>query len=187
MRARLGTRARCRRPKWPISGVFVGIGLLVLLASAGGYGGLRINWTPSAPLGIWRIVALERPVQRGDRVFVCPPVSSVILEALRRGYLHEGLCPGGMAPLIKTVMAMSGQFVAISRFVYIDGELLPHSMLVAVDSRGRSLPPYRGGLIPPDSVYLHSDFPGSFDSRYFGPLPTTSILGLASEVWTLEP
>lgn len=187
MKVRSGIKLGCGREKRRVGGAFFAIGFLILLTMTGGYGGLRVNSTSSAPLGIWWIVALERPVQKGDRVFVCPPRSSVILEGLRRGYLRKGLCPGGMAPLIKTVIAMSGQVVAVSRFVRIDGELLPQSMLLAVDGRGQSLLPYRGGLIPPDAVYLHSDFPGSFDSRYFGPLPTTSILGLAKEVWTLEP
>jgi type IV secretory pathway protease TraF len=47
--------------------------------------------------------------------------------------------------------------------------------------------PFAGGTIPPGSVYLHSDFPASFDSRYFGPVPANNILGLAKKVWTYAP
>ncbi|WP_436003827.1 S26 family signal peptidase [Rhizobium sp. LjRoot30] len=46
---------------------------------------------------------------------------------------------------------------------------------------------HAGGVVPPGTVFLHSEFPGSFDSRYFGPLPMDGILGLAREVWTDAP
>lgn len=183
MTARLRRQMRRDCRWWPTSGVLICLVLLILAGLVGGCLGLRINLTPSVPLGIWRIVALERPVRTGDRVFVCPPLTPVILEGLRRGYLRRGLCKGKIVPLIKTVAAMPGQSVLISDFVYIDGHLLAHSRLLPFDSKGRSLSPHSGGPVPAGTVYLHSDFPGSFDSRYFGPLPRASILGLAREVW----
>jgi type IV secretory pathway protease TraF len=36
-------------------------------------------------------------------------------------------------------------------------------------------------------AFLHSSFTASFDSRYFGPLPTSGILGLAESVLTYAP
>ncbi len=178
---RLQMRCDCRRS--PIRGALICLVLLIVVVLLGGCLGLRINLTPSVPIGIWRIVALERPVRKGDRIFVCPPLTPVIHEGLRRGYLRRGLCKGDVAPLIKTVAAMPGQSVLISDFVYIDGQLLAHSRLLPFDSKRRSLSPHSGGSVSAEAVYLHSDFPGSFDSRYFGPLPRASILGLAKEVW----
>ena len=163
------------------------IASLALLLLAGGYAGLRINLTPSAPLGLWRIVDLERPVRFGDRVFVCPPLSAAIREAFRRGYLHKGLCPGFLAPLIKTVAAEAGQHVAVSDRVTIDGHPLPNSKLMAFDALARPLLAHPSGIVPRGQVYLHSDYPGSFDSRYFGPVPVANILGLAQEVLTHAP
>lgn len=160
---------------------------LVLLLLTGGYGGLRINLTPSAPLGLWRIADLERPLRIGDRVFVCPPLSAAIREAFRRGYLRRGLCPGFLAPLIKTVAAEARQHVAVSDRVTIDGHPLPHSELMAFDALARPLEAHPSGIVPPGYVYLHSNYPGSFDSRYFGPVPVANILGLAQEVLTRAP
>ena len=149
--------------------------------------GLRVNLTPSEPLGLWRIVPLHRPVAVGDLVFLCPPRTEVMGQAKARGYLRSGLCSSGYAPLIKTVAALAGQTVAVGLDVSIDGRQLSHSSLSQVDGRGRALLPSAGGIVPAGEVFLHSDFVGSYDSRYFGPVPANGILGLAQEVLTYAP
>lgn len=159
--------------------------LLIILA--GSLGGFRINLTPSEPIGLWRILPLDRQTVVGDVVFVCLPRSALVDEARSRGYLRRGLCASGYAPLIKTVMAVAGQQVEIIRTVRIDGEEIPHSVLTRSDGMGRPLIAARGERIPPGHVFLHSPFPGSWDSRYFGTVPTASILGLAQEVLTFAP
>jgi len=164
------------------------LGLAIFIAIAGlGSLGFRVNLSSSEPIGLWRIRSPDRPVQRGDLVFICPPMTAAMREARNRGYLRPGICAGDVAPLIKMVAATSGQFIEIGDNVRIDGELLAQSRLMARDASGRPMAPYRGGRIMKGMVYLHSDFPGSFDSRYFGPLPTENILGLAQEVWTFAP
>jgi type IV secretory pathway protease TraF len=42
-------------------------------------------------------------------------------------------------------------------------------------------------MVRAGEVYLHSDFIGSWDSRYFGPVPVSGVLGLAQEVLTYAP
>lgn len=159
------------------------LGFIVFLGGQG----FRVNLTPSEPLGLWRIVKPDRPILVGDLVFICPPVTDATREARARGYLRFGLCAGWIAPMIKTVVATSGQAIKIHDDVGIDGRPLPHSRVVRLDGRGREMVPYDGGIIPPGAVFLHSGFPGSFDSRYFGPLPMDGILGMAREVWTYAP
>lgn len=150
-------------------------------------GGYRINLTPSEPLGLWRIAALDRVVSAGDLVFICPPQTPVMHEARRRGYLRSGTCPGGVAPLIKTIIAIGGQRVEVGAEVTIDGHAIPFSDLVRRDGKGRPMVPYSGGAVPAQSVFLHSPFRSSYDSRYFGPLPVSGILGLAQPVLTYAP
>ncbi|WEX12156.1 conjugative transfer signal peptidase TraF [Chelativorans sp. AA-79] len=168
---------------------FLGIGAAaVLCLFALSYGvGLRINLTPSYPLGIWRIVPLDREVATGDRVMVCPPPTSVFTLARLRGYLRSGLCPGWLSPLIKTVAATQGQRVEIAGAVRVDDIPLASSELRAADAEGRVLIPFAGGVVPPGHVFLHSDFAGSYDSRYFGPVPIAGVLGLAHPVLTIHP
>ncbi|CAN7674528.1 conjugative transfer signal peptidase TraF [Pararhizobium sp. LjRoot235] len=158
--------------------------LLVATAVAGGY---RINLTPSEPLGLWRIIPLHRPAAVDDLLFICPPETAAMRAARARGYLRSGSCPGGVAPLIKTVIAVAGQHVEIGASVSVDGRMVSSSSLALRDGKGRPLTPFPTGIVPPGYVILHSAFPGSYDSRYFGPVPISGILGLAQEVFTYVP
>lgn len=178
--ARLSRRSR---PLLVITGLMLG---LAILASGFHAGRFLVNLTPSAPLGLWHIEFLDRAVQRGDIVFVCPPSGAAMAEAWRRGYLRSGLCGGGFAPLIKLVAGVPGETVVIDKVVRIDGRLLTGSVLLQKDSRGRPISAHGGGRIPIGSIYLHSAYRGSFDSRYFGPVAADNVLGLAREVLTFD-
>ena len=155
---------------------------------AAGYGaGLRVNFSPSYPLGLWHIQALHRDVRVGDLVFICPPLTTIFNLAFKRGYIRPGLCPGWRSPLIKTVIALPGQTIGIGSSVMIDGQQLPNSDLQPVDGVGRALTPFAGGVVPPGMLFLHSDYEESYDSRYFGPIPAKGVLGLAEPVFTFRP
>jgi len=177
--------ARQRRPAIALLAASCGVALAVIVG--GTIGGLRINTTPSEPLGLWRVAPLDRAVQVGDLVFVCPPETDAVSEGFERGYLRSGLCPGGFGPLIKTVAAVGGQRINVADGVTIDGRQIASSDLVARDGRGRRLRPYEGGTVPTGFLFLHSPFPGSWDSRYFGPVPTSGVLGIAKQMLTYAP
>jgi conjugative transfer signal peptidase TraF len=162
-------------------------GAIAALAAVAYMGGFRLNLTPSEPLGLWRIVALKRPVEVGDLVFICPPVTDSFEEARRRGYVRRGLCPSGVAPLIKTVAALPGQHIEIGANVTVDGKPLASSIVRASDGEGRPITAFKTGIVPPRNLFLHSSFASSYDSRYFGPVPDTGLLGLAWPVLTFEP
>ena len=161
--------------------------IMSALAATAFAAGYRLNLTPSEPLGLWRIEELQRPVAVGDLVFLCPPTTAVFEEARRRGYLRRGLCPSGFAPLIKTVAALAGQRVDIPDYVLIDGRLVPASSVWRTDGEGRAVNPDPGGVVPPHHLFLHSPFASSYDSRYFGPVPDSGLLGLARPVLTFDP
>lgn len=163
------------------------VALALVINLAGTFGGFRINMTPSEPLGLWRILPLDRHPVVGDMVFVCLPRSALVDEARARGYLRLGLCESGYAPLIKTIVAIAGQRVEIGQTVRIDGVEIPHSVLAELDGMGRPLMAARNERIRSAHVFLHSPYPGSWDSRYFGSVPVSSVLGLASEVLTIVP
>ncbi|CAM5279789.1 MAG: conjugative transfer signal peptidase TraF [Xanthobacteraceae bacterium] len=164
-----------------------GVAALAAIAGLGWVGGFRLNATPSYPLGLWRI---ERPValiKVGDLVFICMPPGAGLTLGLSRRYLRPGLCRGGAGPLIKAVAALPGQHVEVGRSVTIDGRPLDHSRVSRADAEGRALAPHAGGVIPPGHLYLHSNYAGSYDSRYFGPLPEAGVLGLARPIATFDP
>lgn len=174
---------RRRRVLWFLAGAGI---VTVGLASIGCIGGYRLNLTPSEPLGLWRIEALRRPVEIGDLVFFCPPMTAAFEEAGRRGYLRRGLCAGGVAPLIKTVAALPDQHVEITDHVIIDGSALPESAVRKTDGEGRELLADPGGVVPPRHLFLHSSFASSYDSRYFGAVPESGLLGLARPILTFD-
>lgn len=165
----------------------IGAVAVVTLIAVGHAGGLRINFTPSYALGIWRIVPLDRHPVAGELIFLCPPQTPAFILALDRGYLRRGLCPGWITPLIKTVVALPGQRVEIGASVSIDGVSIAHSQVRNRDALARTLRPWSGGVVPPGHLFLHSDFAGSYDSRYFGPVPADGFLGLARPVLTFGP
>ncbi|RUV66111.1 conjugative transfer signal peptidase TraF [Mesorhizobium sp. M5C.F.Cr.IN.023.01.1.1] len=167
--------------------ILIAVAGLVALAGIAWLGGLRLNLTRSYPLGLWRIERLERPPAVGDLIFICPPDTAAFRMARQRFYLGQGLCPGWFSPLIKTVVATEGQAIAIGAEVSIDGRILPHSDVQPGDAAGRALTAFAGGQIPAGFLFLHSDFAGSYDSRYFGPIPAAGLLGRAHPLLTFDP
>lgn len=161
--------------------------VMAALAAIGIIGGIRLNLTPSEPLGLWRVEPLRQDPIVGDLVFICPPPTPQFQKAWQRGYLRRGLCAGGFAPLIKTVAALPGQSVAIGDTVKIDGAVLDASLVRESDGHGRPIIPYSGGIVPPGHVFLLSSFASSYDSRYFGPVPDSGLLGLARPILTFDP
>ena len=186
-----GMTNRCHRRERLVSTralavLSIGVAGLVAIISVGAFAGLRLNLSPSEPLGLWRIVVLDRPVAVGDLIFICPPPGSVSAFGLARGYFRQGTCPGGVAPLIKTVAAIAGASITVEAAVTIDGTLLPHSQLSPKDGQDQVLAPWVGGTVPSGQLFLHSSFRGSYDSRYFGPVPEAGLLGLALPVLTFS-
>lgn len=160
---------------------------LGMLAMTGWMAGYRVNLSSSAAIGLWRIEAMERPVAVGDMVFICSPATDAFKDAFSRGYLRCGLCPGGLAPFLKTIVAVPGQRVWIGDDVIIDGRPLATSRIRHRDGQGRALYPFSGGTVPPGHLFLHSATASSYDSRYFGPIPATGLLGRARPVFTFHP
>ena len=171
----------------PILVVVASLAFLLALAGVAFVAGLRVNLTPSYPLGLWRIEPLARDPGVGDRIFICPSPDPVFEQARERGYLGRGLCSGWFSPLIKTVVAVAGQHIAIEGDITVDGVHLPHSSVRFADGEGRALPPDSGGIVPAGQLFLFSEFAGSYDSRYFGPIPAAGVLGLAHPLLVLDP
>ena len=69
----------------------------------------------------------------------------------------------------------------------VNGRLEPHTLPVAVDTRGRSMShyPYGKYVVRANEVWLYSPYhPQSFDSRYFGPVSMASVRSEIVPLWT---
>ena len=171
-----------KRLRWFALGCLAGVAGVWLLCAVG----LRVNGTDSEPIGIYWAV-LKAPA-KGDFVFVLPPASSIFKLAKERGYLAAGPSPAGTCGLIKQVAALAGDRVTIDQEgVWVNGVALKNSAPRAADDAGRPLRAYELGdyALGSEEVLLMSDYnPASFDGRYFGPLPRTTIQSVIVSVMT---
>lgn len=153
--------------------------------------GLRINLTPSCPLGIYQLARdmnEQAPLAPGQQILFCVSLNAPFLsEAMARGYITRGLCQGGLAPLLKPIAALPGDVVTVRRTgVSVNGRQLPNSALATQDSSGRPLPSamvgtHRVGIGDVWVISTHHAL--SFDSRYFGPVSVSAIQGTVKPLW----
>ena len=138
----------------------------------------RLLWNASAsvPIGLY-FVNPAGTLHVGDLVLVKPPEALAMFLA-ERDYLGRGL------PLLKHLLALPGQTVCrTGRLITVDGRTLGRAL--DLDHAGRSLPSWAGcRIVPDDEVFFmnwQSEY--SFDGRYFGPLPASTIVGRADPLW----
>ena len=141
----------------------------------------RLIWnaTASVPIGLY----FSRPsgkLQIGELVVVSPPHMLAKFLAGRH-YLPKGV------PMLKHILALPGQIVCRKgRVILVDGKAMGTAL--DRDAHGRPLPVWQGcKLIPTGDVFLmNRKSADSFDGRYFGLLPSTTIAGRAEPVWTRQ-
>lgn len=131
---------------------------------------LIYNKTASAPIG-WYAVEPKRALKRDDLVAAFAPAQARKLAA-DRGYLPEHV------PLIKTVWAIGGERVCHDGMsVRVPNR--PDIFVIGQDGLGRAMPVISGCYtLNADEVFLVSlDVQTSWDSRYFGGVSDTLIIG----------
>ena len=139
-----------------------------------GISGLRISTSPSLPIGLYRITS----DQTAPLVAFCPaePYASF---AAARGYRSGGNCPDGASPLMKPVVARTGDRVRVSKNgLEVNGVLLRNTAAMPVDTQKRLMTAWSSGdyTVAPGWVWVASSYNArSFDSRYFGPIRITNI------------
>jgi len=145
---------------------------------------LIYNLSDSVAIGWYRIDQpdhraglLSRPLSVDSIVLVPLPAKAATLAA-QRGYLPTGV------PLLKRVGAIAPQEVCIvGGIVRIDG--VPSAAVLRADRMGRPLPSWAPcrRLEPGELFLLSVTHPASFDSRYFGPVAASAVIGVAHPVW----
>jgi signal peptidase I len=160
--------------------------LVVAAALAGVVRGFVFEtfWIPSGSmvptLGVYDRILVQKAffnwhdVRQGDIVvFTEPPADH---------------CGGASGDLVKRVIALPGQTIYSSgNDIYVDGKLLAEPYLPEDDPLGPAIPdasrqhPYR---VPPGDFYLMGDNRAiSCDSRYWGPIEGSSIVGKVILDW----
>jgi conjugative transfer signal peptidase TraF len=137
------------------------------------------NASDSVPIGLYRL----RPA---DNLFVTELVAVQPPEPLATFLDLNGYLPAGV-PMLKRVVALPGQTVCRSGLT-VSVDAIEMGEAQDRDSRGRPLPKWHGCRVVGEGelFVMNWQSTNSLDGRYFGFLPTSSIIGRALPVWTWE-
>jgi conjugative transfer signal peptidase TraF len=165
-------KARRRRRTLLATMVF---GLLMLTWPKAYVPSLLWNGSSSIPIGLYALT--NGIAARGQLAVVRLPNATKLL-ARARGYLPAS------GWLIKPVVAGSGNTVCRhGQIIRISGRL--RALAHRRDTRQRLLPRWHGcHHLTAAEVFVLSTVPGSFDSRYFGPVERGNVIGTAIPIWT---
>lgn len=137
---------------------------------------VKVGWYRIDPLR-YQPASLPRPLDVGSIVLTRLPADAATLAA-QRGYLPARVL------LLKRVGAVAPQEVCIAGgIVRIDG--VPSAAVLPADRLGRPLPSWQQcrRLRSGELFLLSVVNPASFDSRYFGPVSASAVIGVAHPVW----
>lgn len=138
------------------------------------------NASDSVPVGWYRVDPAGQRIDSlpvGSVVLIRLPDAAAVLAA-QRGYLPTGI------PLLKRVGAVAPQEVCVTDGnVRFDG--VPVAAALRTDRLGRPLQAWLGcrRLRPGELFLLSATNQASFDSRYFGPVGASAVLGVAHPLW----
>ncbi|HSW22852.1 MAG TPA: S26 family signal peptidase [Burkholderiaceae bacterium] len=138
------------------------------------------NPTDSVPRGWYRVGSIDNAASLhvGSIVLALLP-ADISSFAGQRGYLPSGV------PILKRIGAVAPQSVCVhEQLVHIDGALVATAR--THDGAHQPLQPWPQcrQLVGGELFLLSDTNPASFDSRYFGPVVASDVLGIARPLWT---
>lgn len=133
-----------------------------------------INETPSMQKGLYVRIDDAQDLKRGEIVALPMPKNAKDYLADKLGYPADTL-------LIKRVAALPGDLVCrqAGNLTVAGKELQAKDH----DTRGNALPNWQGcHKLSNERIFIEGDHPGSFDSRYFGPVSRNALSGTYRQV-----
>jgi len=167
------------------------VALATLLFAGSWWSGysVAVNSSKSMPRGLYLVGPLQE-VERGQVVALCISNASAAAIYKARDYLGpSSRCPVGLPPVLKPLVAMPGDLVAISAAgTFVNGQLLPNSRVFDTDSDGRPIEHLPVGwskrLAAGEFFMLANHIERSLDSRYYGTVKRADLQGRAVPLLT---
>jgi len=164
----------------------MGISMVALYAPAVMQVGARdrvlvvYNPSNSVPRGWYRIGRMEGTASLHVGSFVLARLpADVATFAAQRGYLQNGV------PILKRIGALAPQSVCVrEQAVRVDDVVVANARTHDGVQRPLQAWPQCRTLAVGELFLLSDTSPASFDSRYFGPISASAVLGVAQPLWT---
>lgn len=170
--------------RWPTSArrtvTLASIGVLACLGASWLHPSISLLYNPSASVARgWYLIVPVTRLKIGMLVIARPPAWAARLAAAR-GYLPIKV------PVIKRIAARGGDHVCErAGILSIKGRRVARAL--TADSASRPLPAWRGCRdLRTNEFLLGGDAADSYDSRYFGPVVASAIMGRAIPLWTWQ-
>jgi len=188
-----GQRRRlCFGASWQAVAIQTGIATAFALLIASSV--LKLNLTESMPIGFY-LLRRTTTVHVGDIVIACPPPVAQRL-GIANGYLPrayglipDSKCTEGSVPVLKYAIALAGDEIELDGSgLSLNGRLINTRPRALVDRRRRRLVSLTNGRyrLRQGDVWLYSPEQYGWDSRYFGPIRQSDVLGIAKPIWTMK-
>ncbi len=140
---------------------------------------MLLNWSASEPAGIY--VRVDETVAPGQLIAFRTPASAFPYADQEMAYLHS-------RPILKTIAAGTGDAVCTrGGQLRINGRFM--AGIAGKDRQRRALPRWVDcRILAADEVFVFSDrTPNSFDSRYYGPIRRSAVLGVYRPLFGRAP
>jgi conjugative transfer signal peptidase TraF len=170
-----GDRETPRRRRWPILAFAAAVSALALGGAFSARPFLLFNTTPSEPTGLY-VETPDRPADGRLVAFKAPAAAFPYADG-RLAYLRH-------TTLLKAVAASAGEDVCtLAGRLRINGR--DRAPIAAHDGFGVELPHWSGcRRLAANELFVFSDrVPNSFDSRYFGPVDRSAVVGVYAPIF----
>ena len=154
--------------------IWLGVGTLIaaaVLPVAARHSGLRLNDSASMPVGFYRVV------RSSNTAAICLPEATLRTAASAGLTLRPGDCPDGKEPILKSVYrATPVTPITFTPSGFIVGnQVLANTAAKLHSKTGVPLDHLPYGTYTAGLWAISNYNASSFDSRYFGPVPESSI------------
>lgn len=171
-------------PRWLFACMGIGVAALCVpsIVPVGARDRVFVVYNPSdsVPRGWYRIGRMDSAASlRVGSIVLARLPAGVAAFAAQRGYLPSGV------PILKRIGALAPQSVCVrEQLVHIDGSVVASARTHDGAHRALQAWPQCRALAAGELFLLGDTNLASFDSRYFGPISASAVLGIARPLWT---